>query len=394
MRPALEESDAIHYPVFVSGSPLGPLAGLEFAVKDVVDVAGVPTSAGNDAWARTHEAARKHALVVQTLLDAGANLVGKAVCDELAFSIDGTNPHHGTPMNPAAPGHVPGGSSSGSASAVASGLCDFALGTDTGGSVRVPASYCGVFGLRPTWGVVPLDGVVPLAPSFDTVGWLARELDVMRRVANHLLPPIDAVEPYRQVVPVEEAFHLVDDVVAQALLAIVRDRWGQIVSPRRLGVDLREWAEVRRVMQTFETWQVHGDWAVRYLDTLGPGVRARMVACADTTRTQYDEARAWRDDACSRLSSSVDDSEVLCLPSTGGPPPSLNSSESVKAEQRSRTFALTGVAGMWGAPQLSVPACRVRGLPVGLGLLGRPGDDHRLLRLVDDADGESTVRHA
>jgi amidase len=364
----------------VAGSRSGPLSGLTFAVKDVIDVAGVPTTAGNDAWPVSHPLTTRHAPVVQQLLDAGGTLVGKAVSDELAFSINGSNPHHGTPLNPAAPGHLPGGSSSGSASAVASGACDFALGTDSGGSVRVPASYCGVYGLRPTWGTIDLQGIVPLTPSFDTLGWLARSVTVMTTVARQLLPHHDRRCPVRRVVPVAEAFALVAPHVAESLLAALGGRFGSAaVAPRRLGLDLREWAQVRGVIQSYETWAAHGAWVRRHLDTLGPGVRGRLESSAETTRVEYEEAKRWRRDARRRLESVVGAEEVLCLPSAAGTPPALGAPTEDVREQRERTFALTSVAGMWGSPQLSVPACTVRRLPIGLGLLGRPGDDLRLL---------------
>src|SRR5262245_31840080 len=169
-------------PVRVEGRPGGPLSGLTFAAKDLFDVAGHPTGGGNPDWARTHPVPARHAWAVQTLLDAGATLIGKTITDEVSLGILGESPFHGTPLNPRAPDRVPGGSSSGSASAVASGLCDTAIGTDTGGSVRVPASFCGLYGIRPTHGRLPLDGMLPQAPSSDTTGWFARDVEIFARV--------------------------------------------------------------------------------------------------------------------------------------------------------------------------------------------------------------------
>jgi amidase len=173
--------------VYLPGAATGPLAGLTFAAKDLFDVAGYVACAGNPDWLRTHAPAGKTAPVVQTLLEAGATLMGKTVTDELAFSMSGENIHYGTPINPAAPARIPGGSSSGSASATASKLVDFALGTDTSGSIRVPASYCGLFSLRPTHGRISCQGVIPLAPSFDTVGWVARDATLLQRIGEVLL---------------------------------------------------------------------------------------------------------------------------------------------------------------------------------------------------------------
>src|SRR5262245_40397488 len=171
----------------LEGATAGPLVGTTFVAKDLYDVRGYRTGAGNPDWERTHEPAARTAPAIERLLAAGATLVGKSCTDELAFSLDGINVHYGTPLNPRFPDRLPGGSSSGSASAVAAGLCDFALGSDTSGSIRVPASYCGVYGFRPSHGAVPIDGVVPLAPAFDTVGWLARDAAMLRRSGRILL---------------------------------------------------------------------------------------------------------------------------------------------------------------------------------------------------------------
>ena len=168
----------------VAGASTGTLAGLTFAVKDLIDVAGIPTGGGNPDWERSHPVPSRHAWIVERLLQAGASVIGKTATDEVSLGILGENAFTGTPLNPAAPDRVPGGSSSGSASVVAAGVCDFALGTDTGGSVRVPASFCGLFGIRPTHGRVDFTGVLPQAPGSDTVGWFARDAGTFARVCE------------------------------------------------------------------------------------------------------------------------------------------------------------------------------------------------------------------
>jgi len=173
-----------HTHVALPGAPTGPLAGLTFGLKDLFDVAGHRTGFGSPDWLATQPPAHAHAAVLTALLTAGASLSGRTHTEEMAFSLTGENAHYGTPVNPAAPGRVPGGSSSGSASAVAAGLVDVAIGSDTGGSVRAPASYCGVYGIRPTHGAVSLAGACPLAPSFDTAGWFARDAARLARVVR------------------------------------------------------------------------------------------------------------------------------------------------------------------------------------------------------------------
>src|SRR5512146_136962 len=247
----------------IDGHPGGPLAGLTFAAKDLFDVAGHPTGGGNPDWARSHPVPTRHAWAVQRLLEAGATLVGKTVTDEVSLGILGENPFDGTPLNPKAPDRVPGGSSSGSASAVAQTLCDTALGTDTGGSVRVPASFCGLYGMRPTHGRLDLTGMLPQAPSSDTTGWFARDAETFARVAAVLLEePIPAGLPTRLVMAVD-AFGFADAETAAALQpavrrlsALVREVREDLLAPPGLSV----WARAQQTLQRHEAWLTFRDW--------------------------------------------------------------------------------------------------------------------------------------
>lgn len=371
------------HPLDIPGSPGGPLVGLRFAVKEVIDVGGVPTNAGSPAWAASHPVPDEHAPTVRMLLEAGATLAGKAVSDELAFSVHGTNPHYGMPPNPAAPGHVPGGSSSGSASAVASADVEFALGTDTGGSVRVPASYCGLFGIRPSWGGTDTTGAVPLAPSFDTIGWFARDPATLQRVGEVLLRVTPQPTRPLALVPVAEGLEVARGDVATEVLAGLSQSFGACVDvPRSLGVDLHQWAAVRYAIQSFETWQAHGEWGRSHLAELGRGVRQRLEACSRTTAEEYDDARRRRDEIRALLDERVGPDEVLCLPTTPTPSPALDGLEDGAEARRTTVFALGAIAGLWGSPEVSVPGVQVAGLPVGMSLVGRPGEDLRLLAFL------------
>src|SRR5436190_3763314 len=207
-----------HAAARLQGAPAGPLAGLTFAAKDLFDIAGHVTGAGNPDWLARHAPAERTAPLVQALVDAGAEMVGKTHTDELSRGIFGENSHYGTPTNPNALGRVPGGSSSGSAAAVAGGLVDFALGTDTGGSVRIPASFCGLFGIRPTHGRLPLAGMVGQAPSFDTIGWFAREPHLLGRIGEILLgADLKSANRPRHVIVATDAFAIADPATASAL---------------------------------------------------------------------------------------------------------------------------------------------------------------------------------
>src|SRR5262249_36134072 len=236
------------------GAPAGPLAGLIFAAKDIFDIAGHVTGAGNPDWLALHAPAERTAPVVQALVDAGATMVGKTHTDELSRGIFGENAHYGTPTNPKAPGRVPGGSSSGSAAAVSGGLVDFALGTDTGGSVRIPASFCGIFGIRPTRGRVSLAGVVGQAPSFDTVGWFARDAHLPARLGATLLAAGLGSPPRpRRTIIATDAFAIAEPATANALLPVA-ERIAALIgaSEKRAlsqAVPLAEWFAHQRAVQ-------------------------------------------------------------------------------------------------------------------------------------------------
>ena len=254
---------------YLAGATGGPLGGLTFAAKDIFDIAGYVTGCGNPHWKATHGPAEFNAWVVQRLVDAGATMIGKTITDELTRGIFGENMHYGTPVNPRAPGRVPGGSSSGSASAVAGALADFALGSDTGGSVRVPASFCRLYGLRPTHGRIPLDGMLLQAPSFDTIGWFARDADTFARVGAVILPEgPDAARPRRLVIA-EDAFALAEPAARQVLeaaLETVASRFDARSSQRLSPTSLEEWSGHQQVLQSREAWESARDW----IDAVNP----------------------------------------------------------------------------------------------------------------------------
>src|SRR6201997_1489933 len=214
--------------VHIEGRPGGPLSGLTFAAKDLFDVAGHPTGGGNPDWARSNPIPTRHSWAVQRLLDAGATLIGKTITDEVSLGIVGENAFYGTPVNPRAPGRVPGGSSSGSAAAVAAGLCDTALGTDTGGSVRVPASFCGLYGIRPTHGRLPVSGMMAQAPTSDTTGWFARDAETFARVGAVMLGEAISDALPRRLIIATDAFAIADPSAAAALRPLV-DRLGRLI---------------------------------------------------------------------------------------------------------------------------------------------------------------------
>ena len=370
----------------IAGAPTGPLAGLTFAAKDLFDVAGHPTGGGSPDWPRRHPVPTRHAWAVQRLLDAGATLIGKTITDEVSLGILGENPFEGTPLNPAAPEHVPGGSSSGSATAVAQGLCDTALGTDTGGSVRVPASFCGLYGIRPTHGRLDLTGMMAQAPSSDTTGWFARDAETFARVSAMLLDePITPADLPTTLVVANDAFGLADAETAAALQPMVRTLSAlvgyvreDLLAPPGLSV----WARSQRTLQSSESWLTFKDWLDRDNPRLQFSVARGLVAAAAILESDRQGAALMRAEARARLAWLVPPGAILCLPTTPFPAPRKGLPLATLDPLRARMSCLTAVGGLTGVPQVSLPGATVDGRPVGLSIIGAPGSDAVLVAVA------------
>ena len=384
--------------VRVPGADDGPLAGLSFAAKDIFDVAGYVTGGGNPDWERTHGPAERTAPAVQALLDAGATLVGKTHTDELTRGIMGTNPHYGTPANPAAPGRVPGGSSSGSASAVAGGVVDFALGSDTGGSVRMPASFCGLYGLRPTHGRISLDGVLPQAASFDTVGWFARDAVTFERVGRVLLRSASEGARPARVIVAEDLFEVLGEDVRNALQPVV-NAIGELVGERskvRVAPDgIDEWMEHQRFLQMREAWDTQKAWIEETNPRVAFEVAIRYLNGMSVTDEQVAASNIVREGIRDRVSGLLSDGVIMCFPTSPAPAPLPDMPVPERVKLGGRIARLTCTGGMTGCPQINLPLATVDGLPVGLSLLGARGTDETLMRfaveLATQWEGRSTV---
>jgi amidase len=365
------------------GHAQGPLSGLTFAAKDAFHIEGARTGFGQPEWLRTHPPATVTARAVELLLEAGADMIAKAHCDELCYSLTGENAHYGTPENVNAPGRVPGGSSNGSAAAVAGGLADFALGSDCGGSVRIPASYCGIFGMRPTWGRVPVDGALPFGPSFDVAGWLARSADVFERVGRVLL--CDQSQPQRpqRVLIAKDAFALVEDQVAQELMPAVERVTSKIGLAEDVVVSeegLANWFETFRTIQAAEIWSTLGDWITAARPQLGPGVKERLEWAATVSPEMLAQASARRARIRKRLDDMMQPGDILCLPTSPRAAPLKGTpADKVEVEYRNQAMCLLCISGLAGLPQVSLPMATLDGLPLGLSLLGPRGADVDLL---------------
>jgi len=369
----------------LAGAASGPLAGLTFAAKDIYDVAGHKTGFGSPDWFATHDAAGATAPVVQRLLAAGAHMAGKTHTDELTYSLYGENAHYGTPVNVNAPGRIPGGSSSGSAAAVAAALVDFALGSDTGGSVRAPASFCGIYGMRPTHGRIPLAGACPLAASFDTVGWFARDAALLERVGRVLLADAAAAPQPASLLLARDAFALAGEAVTKALQPALERLAALLGTPRPVIVaseGLPQWFEVFRVLQGAEVWAQHGAWVTRVKPALGPGVRQRMQWAATVTANDAAPARQKREEIAHRMHALLDSNAVLVLPTLPGIAPFRNAPPAASEEFRARALSLLCIAGIARLPQISLPLAKLDGCPLGLSLIAAHGNDTLLLEIA------------
>ncbi|ANN70974.1 amidase [Bordetella bronchialis] len=359
------------------GAAGGPLARLRVGVKDMIDIQGRVTGAGNPDWRATHGPAERHAPVVAQLLAAGADIVGKTLTDELAYSLNGENFHYGTPVNPVTPDRIPGGSSCGSAVAAASGLCDIGLGTDTAGSIRLPATFCGAWGFRPTHGAVSSEGVVPLAPSYDVVGWITRDADTLARVGQALLPG-DTGLPGRLLVA-DDAWSLASDAVRQGLeapRAALMARFGAVEQVTLAQEGLLAWQQIFRVIQGREVWAAHGDWIARHAPRFGPDIGERFKWASTIAADEAEAAAVERRRIAARLDELLQDA-VLCIPTVSFVAPVKGSSTA--AEDRTRALCLLCIASLAGLPQLTMPAMAGNRCAVGLSLIAARGRDRALL---------------
>jgi len=372
----------------VAATASGPLNGLRFAVKDLIDVAGVTTGGGNPDWLASHAAARAHAPCVDALLAAGATLDGKTITDELAYSLEGENHHYGTPLNPRWPHALPGGSSSGSASAVASGDVEFTLGTDTGGSVRVPAAFCGLFGMRPSHDAISLEGVLPFAPCFDTVGWFARSIDVLAAVGDVLLPAAPSAASASAspmcLTRVAEAFaararNEPDDA---ARLTTLAQSLGARTSLDVFAGEEARWLACYQAVQDLEIDVSLGDWIRSERPRFGPSIAPRF---ARLDRQQAESWRAFLRELRSTLDTLFETEQtVLMMPTTPVALLPKHATSDAIARFYEDSLTMNSIAAFGGLPQISLPFTDEVDRPLALSLIGARGSDRALLTLARD----------
>ena len=369
----------------VVGAQTGPLGGLTAVVKDMYDIAGSRTGGGSPDWLAAQKPASQHANAVEKILAAGATITGKTICDEFFYSVSGVNAHYGTPPNIRAPGRIPGGSSSGSAAATGANACDFALGSDTGGSVRIPASFNGVYGLRPTHGRVDLTGAMAMAPSFDVAGWFANSPGVLRRIGTVLLQGSAVNERATRLVVATDAFAQADAEVTALCLEFL-DRGAKLL-PVRVKANVAPegfdtWREAFRVVQAKEVWETFGAFITQAKPKLGPGIKERMDFAASVTDEQANRSRETAAAARNQMRATLPPGTIMALPTAPSIAPPLTATGEVLELFRVRTMRLTCIAGLGGLPQINIPVGTVSGCPAGISLIGWPGGDEVLLDLA------------
>lgn len=362
------------------------LARARLVVKDIFHIEGLPTGFGNPDWLNSHPIPQATADAVAALLDAGAALLGKTLSDELAYSLNGSNVHYGTPTNPAAPERFPGGSSVGSATAVAAGEADIGLGSDTGGSIRVPASYTGLYGLRTTHGLVSTKGMLPLAPLFDTVGWVASEPYYLGAAGNALLPSsvpeTTGTEQYAVTLIEPQLEH-------SGLWSEAHEQWlleqSEFRVVRRLPISA-EWleraSECFRVLQGRAIWRSHGHWVESTQPRIATDIAQRLEWCKSLSERQEQDAAQERLRLQSDIENWFREVDVVVLPTTPGPAPLLDSDPNWMNKYRKHLMGLTSPAGLAGLPQLQIPAIRIDEAPVGMSVLGKAKADRILLDIA------------
>jgi amidase len=365
----------------------GIVNGFTFAVKDVFEIQHYQNTAGNPDWYRTHAPGEQHAPVIEALLKNGACLTGTTHTDELMYSLNGENFHYGTPVNPNAPERIPGGSSSGSAAATAAGIVNFALGTDTGGSVRIPSSYCGVYGFRPTHGKVNMEGVIPLAKSFDTVGWMSKDINTLGKVGEVLLTQEAPTHvPFSHVFFEEESWTFIDEESKNILLQVasVFEEMNVIkkyvkIAPEGLSI----WAELFRSIQGIEIWKEHGSWIESENPAFGPGIAERFTWTSTLHQEELPTLMEKRAKIRRRVSKVLKDNGLLVIPTSPAEAPLRNLPGEQLELHRTKTMQLTCIAGLAGFPQITIPFKNKHGLPIGLSFISNQHKDLQLLKWVD-----------
>ncbi|KAK9690845.1 hypothetical protein RND81_09G157800 [Saponaria officinalis] len=389
-----------------------PLHGLTFAVKDIFEIKGRVTGFGNKEWKNTHEEGEKTAVVITSLLKKGATCVGSTVLDQFSFGITGENVHYGTPINPSRPQYIPGGSSSGSAVAVAAQLADFALGTDTIGCVGIPAAFCGIFGFRPSHGALSMIGVLPNSQSLDTIGWFARDPSVLHRVGHVLLQYNTEPRRTRSFIFADDLFelseipkHKTSYVVKKAMESLsgyqspkhvniglhiassVPSLKGFLEEPSNVNngiVVLKALASVMDLINRYEFKTNHEEWFASAKPKLVADVSGRVRKAINSILDNPKNVYKVKSEMRSALQTLLKEDGILVLPTIADPPIKRNSRKGLPVEYFDKALVLSSLSSMSGCCQVTVPLGEHNGSPISVSFIASHGADKFLLDTILD----------
>lgn len=368
--------------IALEGVNKGQLKELTFAAKDVFKILGSTYGNGHPKWLETNTPDDFTTSIIMKLLEEGADLVGKTVCDELCFSISGENWNYGSPINPHDPRRYAGGSSSGSGVAVAGGLVDFSLGSDCLGSVRVPASYNGVLGMRPTYERVPNDGEAPYCESMDVLGYMSSDTEVFRKISKVILGEDKNNTRFKKLLVAKDCFDIVDTGVKEALrpaMEYIGDNIDLIEEIDISPVNISEWVDIFRYIQGYEVWESYGGWIRKYRPRLSRGPKERLEWASSIRLEQYQDALNKRLEIIDRINSVVCEDTLLCMPTVASIAPLRTTSLKEINKIRAQSSALLCISPLTGIPQVTLPMVKQHNLPLGISLLGAQGRDLSLV---------------
>lgn len=368
--------------IALEGKKEGSLSGLVFAVKDVFKIVGSTYSNGHPTWLDTHEPDDFTSSFIVNMLNAGADLVGKTICDELYYSISGENWHYGSAINPHDPRRLTGGSSGGTGAATAGGLVDFAFGSDCLGSVRVPASYNGLLGIRPTYQRVKNDGEAPYCASMDVLGYVAARPDIFERVSQEILGEDTQKPKYKKLLIAQDCFDAVDADVSEAFqeaISFIGDKVGSVESVIVAPEGLDKWVKIFQVVQGYEVWESYGGWVKKYNPTLPPGQKQRLEAASKISLQAYLDAKEEMNRIKKHIEKLLPTDCIMILPTAASVAPLKSDSLEEITANRLQSSSLLCISPLAGVPQVTLPLCTMEDVPLGISLIGTEGTDMTLV---------------
>ena len=363
----------------------GVLNNLSFVLKDMCKIKGLKSSCGNPDFYVKCSIAKDHAPFLNELLNNGAVLKGITICDEFFYSLIGENGHYGTPNNLNAPGCVPGGSSSGSAAALTENLYDFSIGSDTGGSVRIPASFCGLMGIRPTHDRINTNGVYPMAPSFDTIGWFAKKIEVFQKIGDVLLNNNETSKAnFKKYVIAEDLLEIAENEVQNEFKKFIELKLPGISKVRLSTNTKSEIADNFRILQGNEVKENVLPWITKNKPIISPEINARIEMASKITNDEVKLAKTFRNKLVKEVENSLPEGVIAIFPTAPFSAPVCGQDDASLGSYRKKLMEMTSIAGMTYRPQISLPCLKNKNRPVGISLLGWKYSDEILLKKITD----------